>query len=50
MKVPMTLSKISAKIEDITGLDVERSVTGLLVMEGAFYDSDIKMWKSTNTT
>ena len=46
MTEPMTINEINAKVENMTGIDIDNTVSGLLLKEGAFYDSAIKRWKT----
>ena len=40
----MSISEINAKVEMLTGLDVDNSVTGMLINEGGKYDSALRLW------
>ncbi len=44
MTAPMSLAKIRLKIEELTGLEVDNVVTGLLINQGFVYDSSGKLW------
>ncbi len=44
MVSPMSIGEINARVEDITGLSVDGSVTGILINEGGRYDAEKKLW------
>ena len=44
MNSPMNIVEINAKVEMLTGLEVDNSVTGLLINEGGKFNSSIKKW------
>ncbi|KAB2826219.1 sigma factor-like helix-turn-helix DNA-binding protein [Aliivibrio finisterrensis] len=44
MTRPMSINEINLKIEEITGLELEYTVTGKLISEGVIYDSNSKLW------
>ncbi|HIF5859179.1 sigma factor-like helix-turn-helix DNA-binding protein [Vibrio parahaemolyticus] len=44
MSRPMSIAAINAKVESLTGLDVDNTVTGLLISEGGKYDPSTKLW------
>jgi len=44
---PMNISEISAEVEKLSGLQFDGHVTGLLLKEGAIYNSDLKVWISS---
>lgn len=48
MTQPMNIGEINARVEDLTGLEVEATVVGLLVKAGAIYDSALKAWKKSD--
>jgi hypothetical protein len=41
---PMSISEINAQVEILTGLDVDSSVTGLLINQGGQYNSSTRLW------
>ncbi len=45
MHKPMSQVEIQAQVEILTGLDVDISVTGLLINEGGIYDVTSKLWR-----
>ncbi|PUA28820.1 MAG: hypothetical protein B0W54_10410 [Cellvibrio sp. 79] len=46
MQAPMTIIQINSKVEELTGLSIDGSVTSLLINEGARYDSTTRLWFS----
>ncbi len=44
-KSPMKLSDIHSRVESLTGLPLEGTVTGMLINMGAKYDEDNKLWE-----
>ncbi len=44
MDKPMSINEIHIRVEDLTGMPVDGSVRGILSTEGAYYDSNNKMW------
>lgn len=44
MSKPMTIVEINAKVESLTGLELDGTVTGLLINEGGKYDPSIRRW------
>ncbi len=46
MNKPLTIGEINSKVAEITGLEVDGTVTHILINEGAIFDSSNKMWKS----
>ena len=50
MHEPLSIAEINKRIEDLTGLPIEGSVTGLLINEGAIYDPQNKVWLSDKST
>jgi hypothetical protein len=44
MEEPMSLSKIHARIEDLTEMSIDNNFTGLLLNEGLVYDSNAREW------
>jgi hypothetical protein len=47
MTKPMTISEIHARVEDITEMPVNGTVTGILIDEGAVYSQELKMWRAS---
>lgn len=41
---PMTIMEINAKVHNLTGIDTDTTVTGVLINEGAKYDKDQRLW------
>ena len=41
----MSISEINAKVELLTGLEVDSSITALLNSEGGRYDSSKRLWE-----
>lgn len=41
---PMTIMEINAKVHNLTGIDTDTTVTGILINEGAKYDKDQRLW------
>lgn len=48
MHSPLSISEINAQVEMLTGLDVDNSVTGLLINQGGRYDSAKRLWEKCN--
>lgn len=46
MDEPMSLIEIHIKLKELTGLDIEGTITGLLINQGFVYDSYIKKWRN----
>ncbi|MUK28684.1 hypothetical protein GNP44_01045 [Aliivibrio fischeri] len=44
MNRPLSIAEINAKVGSLTGLEVDNTVTGLLISEGGKYDPSIKLW------
>ncbi|MGF1742041.1 hypothetical protein L4C34_13345 [Vibrio profundum] len=44
MTRPMSIAEVNAKVESLTGLEVDGTVTGLLLNQGGKYDPLIKLW------
>ncbi|WP_086774973.1 sigma factor-like helix-turn-helix DNA-binding protein [Vibrio coralliirubri] len=44
MTRPLSIAEINAKVESLTGLEVDSTVTGLLINEGGKFDPSIKLW------
>jgi hypothetical protein len=42
---PMSISEINAKVEVLTGLDVDNTVTGIVINEGGRYDPATRLWE-----
>jgi hypothetical protein len=41
---PMTIAEIHARVEDMTGIPINGTVTGVLIDEGAVYDKELRHW------
>ena len=48
MTEPMSIGEINARIEDLTGLPVDGSVTGVLINSGGVYNQELKVWGNSN--
>jgi len=46
MNKPLSIGEINARVEEITCLKVDGTVTHILINEGAVFDNTTKMWKS----
>ena len=46
MTEPMSIGEINARIEYLTGLSVDGTVTGVLINEGGVYDASTRLWES----
>jgi len=46
MHRPMSTSEINAQVEMLTGLDLDSSVTGIVIAEGGVYNSTLKLWET----
>ncbi|GLR63733.1 hypothetical protein GCM10007878_11680 [Marinospirillum insulare] len=44
MKEPMSIAQIHIKIKELTGLEVDRTITSLLVNQGYIYNTLSKTW------
>jgi RNA polymerase sigma factor (sigma-70 family) len=44
MVKPMTIAEIQARVEDLTEMPINGSVTGILINEGAVYDQRLRVW------
>jgi hypothetical protein len=45
MTRPMKIGEINSKVESLTGLEVDYSVTGVLINEGGKYNSSTRLWE-----
>lgn len=48
MSSPMSINEINAKVEELTGLEIDGSVTGLIPKEGGKYNSETRLWEKSN--
>ncbi len=48
MNRPMSIVEINAKVEMLTGLEVDNSVTGSLIKEGGKFNSATRLWERDN--
>lgn len=44
MDKPMSIGEIHARVEELTEMPVDGTVTGILINEGAVYNPDLKVW------
>ncbi len=44
MVEPMTITEIQARVEDLTEMPINGTVTGILINEGAVYDQGLRVW------
>tara|TARA_A200000159_G_scaffold164892_1_gene197111 strand:- start:2033 stop:4831 length:2799 start_codon:yes stop_codon:yes gene_type:complete len=48
MTAPMSINEIHAKVESVTGLEIDGTVTGILPKEGAKYNLETRLWEKVN--
>ena len=41
---PMTIAEIHASVEELTGISVNGTITGVLIDEGGIYSPGLKSW------
>jgi len=45
MKSPMSIMEINAKVEELTGLEIDGTVTGIIHKEGGKYNPETRLWE-----
>jgi len=45
MDKPLGINEINVRVQDLTGLEVDGTVTNTLINQGGVYNQDLKMWE-----